>query len=471
MAGDGLTRRGFLGWAAATAAVASGMACSSGDDGSADAGAGEAGETGKSGKGRKARADRPGGGERTLRLAQVTHFVPSYDTWFDNEYARRWGEANDVEVLVDHIPLADLATRAGTEVATRRGHDLFSFPSPPPAFEDDVIDLRAVVEEVGAKLGSMTPLLERSAFNPKTKKWFGFPEYWSANVINYRSDLWAAVGRPAGPDTWEDLVRAGPALKAAGHPLGLGLSPDFDANTTLLSLLGAYGASVQDAEARVVLDSPAAVEAVKVGVAIYQGGMTDEVFTWDAASNNRFLVSGRGSLIFNPVSGLRAFEQQDPALAGKVRLAPPLAGPAGRFGHPSFLGVSVIWDFAEHQALARRFLVDLALAYQDAFVQSGFYNIPSFPAAAPALGRLVADDTTADPPGKYALLGQATEWSVNVGHPGSANAAVDEVFNSFLVPKMFAAAARGELTAEDAVARAEAEMQPIFERWRERGKI
>jgi multiple sugar transport system substrate-binding protein len=36
---------------------------------------------------------------------------------------------------------------------------------------------------------------------------------------------------------------------------------------------------------------------------------------------------------------------------------------------------------------------------------------------------------------------------------------------------MFAAAARGEMTAEDAVKAAEAEMRPIFDKWRERGKI
>lgn len=34
-----------------------------------------------------------------------------------------------------------------------------------------------------------------------------------------------------------------------------------------------------------------------------------------------------------------------------------------------------------------------------------------------------------------------------------------------------AVAARGEMTAEDAVAAAESQMQPIFQKWRERGKI
>ena len=36
---------------------------------------------------------------------------------------------------------------------------------------------------------------------------------------------------------------------------------------------------------------------------------------------------------------------------------------------------------------------------------------------------------------------------------------------------MFAAAARGQQTPEEAVAAAEAEIKPIFDKWRERGKI
>jgi multiple sugar transport system substrate-binding protein len=36
---------------------------------------------------------------------------------------------------------------------------------------------------------------------------------------------------------------------------------------------------------------------------------------------------------------------------------------------------------------------------------------------------------------------------------------------------MFAAAARRELSAEEAVSAAEAQIKPIFEKWRERGKI
>lgn len=75
------------------------------------------------------------------------------------------------------------------------------------------------------------------------------------------------------------------------------------------------------------------------------------------------------------------------------------------------------------------------------------------------------------PSGKYGLLAQATQWSTNVGHPGSANAAIDEVFNQYLIPQMFSAVVRGEMTPEESVRAAQDKITPIFQKWRERGKI
>jgi multiple sugar transport system substrate-binding protein len=100
-----------------------------------------------------------------------------------------------------------------------------------------------------------------------------------------------------------------------------------------------------------------------------------------------------------------------------------------------------------------------------------YYNLPAFPGSVADLPSLVATDSKANPPDKYALLAEAASWSTNFGHPGHANAAFDEVFNQHLVPKMFAAAARGELSAEDAVNAAEAVIRPIYDKWRERGKV
>jgi hypothetical protein len=109
-----------------------------------------------------------GAAPKELRIAQWSHFVPAYDTWFDEEYARRWGEAHDVEVRVEHLPLNELPIRGESEAASKRGHDLFWFINPRAILEDEVIDHREIVEEVSAKVGKMTAHVERGVFNPKT---------------------------------------------------------------------------------------------------------------------------------------------------------------------------------------------------------------------------------------------------------------------------------------------------------------
>src|SRR5207245_2940747 len=234
----------------------------------------------------------------------------------------------------------------------------------------------------------------------------------------------------------------------------------------------AYGASLQNEDGVPVLNRPATVDAVKVAAAIWSGGQEPETLSWnDPSANNRHLAGGKGSLSLNPISALRAVEKQDPAMAANIGLAPPLAGPAGRLSPTGAESIYVVWTFAEHQEIAKRFLVDILVAYRDAFIHSEFYNVPAFPGAVPDLADLVAKAPGVEPPGKYGLLAQATDWSTNFGHPGYANAAVDEVFNQYLIPKMFAAAALGKMTAEAAVAAADAEVKAIYDRWRQRGKL
>ena len=443
-----VTRRTFLRAAAGAAATAAVTGC------------GRGAEKARIG----AAATPPAASHRpaTLRIAQWGHFIPAYDQWFDQDYTGRWAQKTGIEVVVDHIPFEQLAIRAQAEAATQQGHDLFFFVTPAAAFEDDVIDHREVVEEVEAKAGKMVPLVERSVFNPKTKKWFGFSDTWSPGAVHYRSDAWNPLGIK--PDSWDAVVRGAPKVKAAGKPVGLGISRDFDPSFTLLSLLHAYGASVQDEAGNVAINRPETVEAVKAMTAIYRAGMTEEVLTWDASANNRYLAGGRGSLIINAISALRAIETQDPALASRIELLPTPAGAAGRHG-VYVTGTYVIWKFARNQEAAKQFLVDLALDSRATFEKSRFYNLPSFPGAVPDAGDLIARDP------KYTLLADAASWSTNLGHPGYANAAIDEALIKFIVPDMFAAAARGTLSADEAVRQAEAQLQPIFDRWRERGKV
>ena len=456
MSGSDLGRREFLRIAAGGATLlAIGAGCNSGSD------------TEKS----KAATDTTAGvhGKRQLRIAQWTHYISGYDQWWDDVYTKGWGERNDVEVTVDHFDINQASAHAETEVASQQGHDLFHFNlNSPVAFEDHVIDHREIVEEVEARVGKLTPFIRRSVYNPKTNKYFGFSHFWTPNPTQYRRDLWGALG--SRPDTWEDVLVTGRRLKAQGHPIGIGMSADQESSVTLLGLMHGFGAAVQDGDAKVVISSPATVEAVKFGAELFRSAMSEEVLGWDITSNNRYLISGRGSMIVNSIAAIRALEDQDPPLAAKVALLPFPKGPAGT-ASPYVVSVYVIWKFARNQELAKEFLVDLAATYGDPLLQSQFLQMPSYPEAVPDLAERVANDEKAQPPDKYRFMFDAAEWSTNVGYPGHTNAAIDEVVRAAIVPQMFADVARGGMSAEEAVKAAEAKIKPIYDKWREQGKI
>jgi multiple sugar transport system substrate-binding protein len=142
-----------------------------------------------------------------------------------------------------------------------------------------------------------------------------------------------------------------------------------------------------------------------------------------------------------------------------------------RIGPDAGTNVYVIWKFAENIDGAKQFLVDYIGNFRQAFLASEFYNFPCFPQTVPDLTTLLARDDKARPPEKYQVLEDALDWITHVGYPGYANAAIDEIFNTWVISSMFAQAATGKLTPEEALSQADAQVQRIFQKWRERGKI
>ncbi|MGH9168499.1 MAG: carbohydrate ABC transporter substrate-binding protein, partial [Acidimicrobiia bacterium] len=182
-------------------------------------------------------------------------------------------------------------------------------------------------------------------------------------------------------------------------------------------------------------------------------------------------LSRVGSVALNSLSILRAVERDNPELARNLFVAPIPQGPGGRLAPAHVVHTYVIWRFATNPEAAQRFLADLAAGYQEAFEASGFYNFPSFPGAVFDLERLLSDDPASNPSDKLIVLADAESWSTNAGHPGHTNAAVEEVLNGFIIPQMFARAARGEMSPPEAVRWAEEQISPIYGKWREAGKV
>jgi multiple sugar transport system substrate-binding protein len=180
------------------------------------------------------------------------------------------------------------------------------------------------------------------------------------------------------------------------------------------------------------------------------------------------MISGRCSFVQNAISVTRSAERENPEMARNIGLTPALAGPVRRLAAEHLMSCYAIWKFAVNPDGARQFLVDFVDAFPAVFRESAFYNLPCYPSTVPDLSARIAADAAAQPPGKYALLASALDWSTNVGYPGYATAAIDEVFNTFVLPTMFARVARDEATPEAAVGAAQSEIARIFGKWSSR---
>jgi multiple sugar transport system substrate-binding protein len=407
---------------------------------------------------------------KTLKIMQWIHYIPGYDKWFNESYVKEWGARNDTEVIVDNISLAALNARADAEALAQRGHDLFLFLWPRPDLEQYVIDHKDIYDECVKTSGKPIDLAIGSSFNPKTKKYYGLSTSFVPGPVEYRKDLWDSVGMY--PDTWDDVRLGGAKIKKKHNvSLGIGLASEIDTNMVLRAIMYSFGASVQDKEGNVVLNSKETLEAIKFVKAMFNESMTPEVFTWDASSNNRFMHTGKGSLTMNAVSITRTAEKDYPEMGKNIWLAKTPKGPIRRMGLQHVMNVYSIWKFAENIEGAKKFLVDYVSNFREAFLAGEFYIFPCFSSTVPDLKQLLAYDKTALPPDKYKILEDVQDWATNIGYPGYVNAGISEVFGTWLIPTMFRQAASGKMSPEDALKVADKKAQATFKKWRDRGVL
>jgi multiple sugar transport system substrate-binding protein len=237
------------------------------------------------------------------------------------------------------------------------------------------------------------------------------------------------------------------------------------------TIMYSWGSSVQDEHHNLVINSKQTLDAIKFVKALFQEAMTPEVFTWDASSNNRAMIAGRVSLVLNAISVTRTAEKDNPEMSRKIQLTKALRGPVRAIGLEHVMQCYVVWKFAENIEGAKKFLIDYTNDFRKAFVAGEFYDFPCFAKTVPDLQQLIAHDPKAHPPDKYKVLDDVLDWATNVGYPGYANAAIDEIFGTWVVNVMFAKAASGSATPEEALSEAEAACKRIFAKWKERGLV
>ena len=456
------SRRELL-WMAAAAAMVS--ACGSGDG---DTGPPEAAEPAPS----PTFAQPSGKLSGDLKILLWSHFVPSHDQWFGN-FAKEWGKQVGLNVTVDHINNTEIVARTAAEVQAKQGHDLIQYIAPLSQFEPSVLDLKDVATEAQKRWGEQLPLCVRSSQNKTTGKHYAFAPGWSPDPGNYRKSLWEGVGLANGPQSWDDLLRGGAEIKKSKNvQMGLGMSQEIDSNMIGRALMWAYGASIQDENEKVVINSPETIAAVEFMQKLFKDTMTNEVFSWNPASNNQGMIAGQMSYIVNSISAFRSAQADNPEVSDDVGFVPALKGPKAGVAAQHVMYNWIVPNHAANADAAKEFLLHYTANFPLVTYHSKLYDLPAFPKLVPQLNTwLDKDPFGANPANKLAVLKNATDWSTNVSHPGPENTAMGEVFSTFIIPNMYAKAARGEMSPQQAVADAERQITPIFDKWRRRGLV
>jgi multiple sugar transport system substrate-binding protein len=405
---------------------------------------------------------------KKLRILRWKNFVPGFETWFNDTFIREWGEKNSTDVIVSNVGLGEITRIAEAEAKAKQGHDLVLFLASRAALEDHVIDHREIFEECRNRYGDPYEFIRKSCYNPKTKKYHGFCESYSPTVLTYRKDLWDSVGQL--PDSWDNIRKSGRAIKLLQEkPVGISLAMEHNSEHSLRAMLYAFGGAVQDQQGNPALSSKETLEALKFCRALYEEAMTADVLTWDPPSNNRFMLSETGSLTLDTMSIIRAAENKELPVNEHLSIAALPAGPAGNIG-PMFSANSyLIWQFSSNIEGAKKFLVDYIGRFEEGFRASGFQNMPGFPGCVPNLDSHFSSESASTD--RYEVLKDVPSTLTNLGNPGYSNAATDEVRRLGIISTMFAHTATGRITPEDAMDQAGKSIAPIFDKWREAGKI
>lgn len=177
---------------------------------------------------------------------------------------------------------------------------------------------------------------------------------WDSGTVAlyYRSDYLSAAGvDPASLTTWDALIAAGEKIKTAtGHTL---MSIDVSSGATFGMLMQQQGAWIFDAEGKVAVNSPEAVQALTVLKTIKDKGLLKNVKGWDG----RVSATKAGDSAVHPeaVWWIGTLEGDMPELSGKFGVVPlPAFGDSARTAANGGSNLAVPAQ-AENPALAADF--------------------------------------------------------------------------------------------------------------------
>jgi len=372
--------------------------------------------------------------KRQLSMLSFNSFVPASDEELRRQ-AEAFGKQAGAEVRVDTISSSQLPAKLAAEAHAQSGHDIVRTSSADPfLYENLLVDVGDAVDKLGKQHGGWYGFAAESC--QTGSGWRSVPWHWNSFPANYNMAHFRKAGLEP-PKTWAELLKHGKVLKAQGNPVGIAVSHSNDANTTFASVLWCYGGKVFEVDGKTpAINSDKTGQVIEWYKELYKDAMEPEVLSWDDASNNRFLLSGKGSWIHNPISAYVAAVTAKQPIADDIGFHNSLAGPAGTHSAPSILSLG-IWKFSPNGDLAKEFIQFLFRKenYDAWIVASSAFNHPPL--------RGLADHPIWTKNPKFAMLPKEAEYGHARNWPAKPSAVGRLIDVNFILPDMVAKSLAG----------------------------
>jgi multiple sugar transport system substrate-binding protein len=388
---------------------------------------------------------------RTVTMLTWNHFVEASDEAL-RQMARDFGKENKCQVKIDFIPHRDTYVKVAKEQETREGHDIVLLFFSKPQLHHEDLETLPFMDDLGKKLGGWYDMIPE--VDQVDGRWVAMPFFYGSMAMTYREDLYKQQGFPA-PQTWEEWKDTGKKIKeATGKKVGIALNQTEDANISLYVMLWSYGASTVDKERHVVINSPGTRKAMDYMKELYETTMTNEVLSWDDASNNQAFLGGGYSWVHNAVSVYYVAKQKVPDIFAVTNHTLTPQGPAGQHGMAVPFNYG-IWKFAKEKELAGQFLQYMMepKRYEEIFHATLTFNSPPF-----RNGEKF--DWSRDP--KTAMLKDYGKTAHMIGWPAVPDRKAEQARAEWIVPNMFTYYITGRKSLEESVSWGEAELQRIY---------
>ncbi len=403
-----------------------------------------------------------------------------WDHWIPgaNDVSRKlimdWGKKNSVDVTVDYVTSRgdkNLITVAA-ESRAKTGHDIVDLPTLYTAlYKDDLEPMDDLVKQITDAYGPVTPDAEYSGMVDGT--WYSAPGPIGTHLYPMvsRLDLWKEHAGidiqkifPASPDrdpalvkswNYDNFLEGCKKLHAAGFPFGGPLGSQSDAQDWTGPLFASFGSQPVDKDGNITFDSDGTRAALEYMKKLCEY-MPKEVYAWDDASNNTWIISGRGSAIQNPPSAWRVAVRDQPQTAAKLWHHDTPAGPKGRF-RGSLTRMNGVWKFSKNKSAAKDLLLHLLQKeQQDQLIEvSGGYDIPLIA----SFNKHPVWTSTGPPDGTlYNYPVQGDEFRMICGYPAPATISA-AIYDQDIFPNTVAKVTQEGKSIDDAIKWAVAELE------------